>query len=179
MAALPQSGKATDVAYPVGVDHCDECGFVYASVPAEDLPRRLEVTSYRFAGGLAAISDPRRRPSPSVWSPLEYTCHVRDVLRVQRDRLALALRSDNPVFTPMGREERVVQDAYNMQDPQIVLAELTEAANDLGRAFGALRPEQWSRTGIYPWPTAEARTIVWLGQHTVHELEHHLMDLSR
>ncbi len=161
------------------MDHCDECGFAYASVSAKDLPRRLEVASHRFAVGLAAISDQRRRPAPSVWSPLEYTCHVRDVLRVQGERLALALRNDNPEFAPMGREERVILDAYNTQDPQIVLTELTEAANDLARAFGALRPEQWSRTGIYNWPTVESRTIVWLGQHTVHELEHHLMDLTR
>ncbi|WP_406044517.1 hypothetical protein OG799_08560 [Micromonospora sp. NBC_00898] len=39
-----------------------------------------------------------------VWSPLEYTCHVRDVLRVQGERLALALVTEEPEFTPMGRD---------------------------------------------------------------------------
>jgi S-DNA-T family DNA segregation ATPase FtsK/SpoIIIE len=62
---------------------------------------------------------------------------------------------------------------------QTVLAELAEAANDLARAFDALGPEQWSRTGIYPWPNVESRTVLWLGRHTVHEIEHHLMDLTR
>jgi hypothetical protein len=161
------------------VDHCDECGFAYASVSAEDLPRRLQEAGHRFAVGLAAVPFPRRRPAPSVWSPLEYICHVRDVLRVQSERLALALRTENPEFAPMRREERVVLDAYNLQDPQIVLAELTEAANDLARAFSSLRPEQWSRTGIYNWPTVETRTVLWLGRHTVHELEHRLIDLAR
>jgi hypothetical protein len=161
------------------VDHCAECGFTYASVSAADLPRRLVDAGHRFSVRLVAIPDPRRRPAPSVWSPLEYTCHVRDVLRVQGERLALALRADNPEFAPMGREERAVLDAYNLQDPQIVLTELAEAAQDLARAFGALRPEQWSRTGIYNWPTVGSRTVVWLGQHTVHEVEHHLMDLTR
>jgi hypothetical protein len=74
----------------------------------------------------------------------------------------------------MGREERVIEDAYNAQDLQTVLTELTDAANDLARAFAALSPSQWSRTGVYNWPTVEARTILWLGRHTVHELEHHL-----
>jgi hypothetical protein len=27
---------------------------------------------------------------------------------------------------------------------------------------------------LNPWPTVEARTVRWLGQHTAHELEHHL-----
>jgi hypothetical protein len=161
------------------VDHCDECGFVYSTVSAEDLPRRLEAAGSRYRAALAAIHDPRRRPAPSVWSPLEYTCHVRDVLRVQGERLALALRADNPEFVPMGREERATLDAYNAQDPQTVLTELTEAANDLARVFGTLSPSQWSRTGIYNWPTVESRTLLWLGRHTVHELEHHLMDLAR
>jgi S-DNA-T family DNA segregation ATPase FtsK/SpoIIIE len=161
------------------VDHCDECGFTYAAVSAQALSHRLESAGDRFAATLATTSDPCRRPAPSVWSPLEYTCHVRDVLRVQGERLALALRNDNPEFAPMGREERVLLEAYNAQDPQTVLAELAEAANDLARAFDALRPEQWSRTGIYPWPNVESRTVLWLGRHTVHEIEHHLMDLTR
>jgi S-DNA-T family DNA segregation ATPase FtsK/SpoIIIE len=161
------------------VDRCDECGFVYAAVSAADLPRRLEAAGPRFVAALATVHDPRRRPAPAVWSPLEYTCHVRDVLRVQRERLALALRTDNPEFVPMGREERVTGDAYNTQAPQLVLAELSEAATGLARDFGALRPAQWSRTGIYNWPVVESRTILWLGRHTVHELEHHLMDLTR
>jgi hypothetical protein len=161
------------------VDHCDECGFGYATVSAGELPRRLETAGPRFVTTLAAIPDPRRRPAPSVWSPLEYTCHVRDVLRVQGERVALALRVDKPEFVPMGREERVVLDAYNSQDPQAVLTELSEAANDLARVFDTLSPAQWSRSGIYNWPTVESRTILWIGRHTVHELEHHLMDLRR
>jgi hypothetical protein len=163
----------------LGVDHCDECGFTYATITTEDLPRRLAAAGPRFVAALATVHDPRRRPAPAVWSPLEYTCHVRDVLRVQGERLALALRTDGPEFVPMGREERVVLDAYNAQDPQTVLTDLTTAANDLARAFGALSPPQWSRTGIYTWPTVESRTILWLGRHTVHEVEHHLMDLTR
>src|SRR5262249_16653840 len=72
-----------------------------------------------------------RRPAPSFWSPLDSTCHVRDVLRVQGERLALALRTDNPQFVPMGREERVILDAYNAQDPQTVLTEPCEPAPSL------------------------------------------------
>jgi hypothetical protein len=162
-----------------GMDECDECGFRYTAVPVSDLRGHLEMAGPRYAAGLSGVADPRRRPAPSVWSPLEYTCHVRDVLRVQAERVALALRVDSPEFAPMGRDERVIADAYNAQDPQRVVAELTAAAHDLADALDALSPQQWDRTGIYPWPSAEPRTILWLGRHTVHELEHHLMDLTR
>jgi hypothetical protein len=161
------------------VDHCEECGFTYDTVAAQDVPRRLDAAGPRFAAALAAVRDPRRRPAPSVWSPLEYTCHVRDVLRVQGERLALALSCDDPEFTAMGREERVVLDAYNAQDPPVVLTQLAAAARDLAGAFAALTPSQWHRTGVYNWPTVESRTVLWLGRHTLHEVEHHLLDLTR
>jgi hypothetical protein len=36
--------------------------------------------------------DLRTRPQPHVWSPLEYGCHVRDMLLVQRERVLTARR---------------------------------------------------------------------------------------
>jgi hypothetical protein len=161
------------------VEHCGECGFTYAEVSAEAIPGRLREAGPRFAAALAAVTGPRLRPEPDVWSPLEYVCHVRDVLRVQGERVALALAADEPEFAPMGREERVVADAYNDQEPRVVLAELAGAAEELARDFGALTPAQWARTGVYNWPVAESRTLLWLGRHTVHEVEHHLMDVIR
>ncbi|GIE99406.1 DinB family protein [Paractinoplanes rishiriensis] len=161
------------------MDHCDECGFRYSEVPAAELPARLAAAGPRFAAILSAVTQPRRRPAPAVWSPLEYACHVRDVLIVQRDRLELALAADHPVFVPMGRDERAVLEAYNSQEMHLVLAALTGAAHRLARAFSALTPHEWERTGVYNWPTVEARDLLWLGRHTLHEVEHHLMDLRR
>ena len=37
----------------------------------------------------------------------------------------------------------------------------------------------WQRTGIYSYPTREVRTIEWIGRHTAHEGEHHLIDIAR
>lgn len=162
-----------------GVDRCDECGFSYADVPAEDVARRLVQAAARFGPALAATADVRRRPAPAVWSPLEYTCHVRDVLRAQHERLILALETDNPEFVPMGREELVTTKAYNAQDPDTVQAELTAAADDLARAFASVKQAEWTRTGLYNWPSPQARTVLWLGRHTIHELEHHLLDATR
>ncbi|GGM69918.1 DinB family protein [Dactylosporangium sucinum] len=160
------------------MDRCEECGFDYAGVPAEAVPERLRGFGARFAAALAAV-EVRRRPAPDVWSPLEYTCHVRDVFAVQRERLALGLREDRPEFVPMGREERVVADAYNTQDPAVVLAALALAADALAADFARLTAVELERTGRYPWPEPAERTLLWLGRHTVHEGEHHLIDVAR
>ncbi|WP_159079149.1 DinB family protein [Plantactinospora sp. BC1] len=161
------------------MERCDECGFDYSSVPAEALPDRLCGFGSRYSTGLRAARDPRRRPAERVWSPLEYACHVRDVFRVQGERLALALAVDEPEFTPMGRDERAVADAYNEQDPVVVLGELDAAAGELATAFGRLGPAELARTGSYPWPQRQVRTMLWLGRHSVHEGEHHLLDIGR
>ena len=163
------------------MDRCAECGFVYDDVAVGALPGVLRSFGPRWAELLRSTSpdDLRRRPSPEVWSGLEYACHVRDVFRVQHDRLRLALAEDSPEFQPMGREELVVSARYNEQDPAVVAAELEAEASALAGALAALDEAGWARTGIYDHPERRSRTMVWFGRHTVHEGEHHLMDVER
>ncbi|MFG2012243.1 DinB family protein [Micromonospora sp. NPDC048868] len=161
------------------MDRCDECGFDYAGVSADELPPFLRTLGGRYSAALAEVRQVRRRPAEGVWSPLEYACHVRDVLGVQAERHALALRVEEPEFAPMGRDERAVAEAYNEQDPATVLAALGAAADDLAARFGVLGPAELARTGVYPWPRPQARTLLWLGRHTIHEGEHHLLDIRR
>jgi S-DNA-T family DNA segregation ATPase FtsK/SpoIIIE len=78
----------------------------------------------------------------------------------------------------MGREERVVNDRYNEQDPAVVAAELMAAAAVLALDFAALDDAGWRRVGVYNWPERAERSMLWLGQHTVHEGEHHLGDVD-
>ena len=161
------------------MDHCDECGFVYASVSIAEIPNALSAFGPEYQARLSA--DPvllRAHPSADVWSALEYACHVRDVFEVQRARLALALVEDRPGFTAMGRDERVTRDRYNEQVPDEVADQLAHAASTLAADFADLRSEQWARTGIYNWPTKTERTMTWLARHTIHEGRHHLRDMD-
>jgi hypothetical protein len=162
------------------VDRCDECAFVYDELALVDVAATLRSVGPRYEVRIAGASDVevRTRPRADVWSVLEYECHVRDVLRVQRDRVALALVEERPDFTPMRREARVVNDRYNEQDPAVAAAEITEAANALASAVEVLTPSQWERTGIHHWPATSERTVAWLARHTVHECEHHLRDID-
>jgi hypothetical protein len=161
------------------MNDCDGCGLVYAEISREEIPNALVAFGPAYRARL--LADPavlRTRPSPETWSTLEYACHVRDVLDVQRERLALALAQDCPTFVPMGRDERVIRDRYNEQVPAEVADQLDRAARAIADAFAGLRDDQWNRTGIYNWPTSTERTMVWLGRHTIHEGRHHLLDID-
>ncbi|WP_405093689.1 DinB family protein [Micromonospora sp. NBC_01392] len=131
----------------------------------------------RCPAGLREVLDVRRRPAPDVWSPLEWACHVRDVFRVQGRRLTLALCVSEPKFAPMGRDELVVTERYNAQDPEVVLADPTTAADAFAARFATLGEVELARTGVYPWPRGEVRPLLRLGRHTVHEAGHHLLDI--
>ena len=162
------------------MDRCEQCGFVYDATPTSDVSQRVRSLPPRYAPELRAAerdSLARTRPQPGTWSALEYTCHVRDVLIVQRERLHLALRQERPVFAPMRRDERAVEERYNDQPVETVLEELAEAAERFAGALEQLDDQQWRRTGIYPWPEPAERSVAWLARHTLHEGLHHLEDI--
>ncbi len=164
------------------VDRCDACGVHYDDIPRALLPDLLREHAQRFTAVVAAAqarSVLRSRPAPEVWSALEYACHVRDVFIVQRQRLEQARHEHQPTFVPMGRDERAISERYNDQDPQQVVEELIEAADALASAFEVLDETGWQRTGIYNWPQPAERTMVWLARHTIHEVMHHLLDITR
>jgi hypothetical protein len=161
--------------------HCDECGYDYNELVRAEVASRVRSFRGRYAMALAAHTheELRTRPEPDVWSPLEYACHIRDVFRTQTARIALTLEQDTPEYASMRRDERVLEERYNEQDPQGVLRELAVAADELASVFESLDDAGWQRTGIYGYPTREVRTIEWIGRHTCHEGEHHLMDITR
>jgi hypothetical protein len=87
----PDATLFSFVGYPAMAEHCPQCGFSYAIDRAEIIPW-LRSDARAFVERLGAFDDDtaRRRPQPDVWSPLEYACHVRDVLLIQRERVVLA-----------------------------------------------------------------------------------------
>jgi len=157
---------------------CAQCGFSYAMGRAE-ITHRLRSDASAFVDKLATFdaAAARTRPEPGVWSPLEYACHVRDVLGVQTERVLLAQREVDPVFVPMGRDERVIEDRYNEQDPTTVAGEITASAETFAARLDGLDDDGWQRTGVYNYPEPALRTVEWIAIHTTHELLHHRGDL--
>jgi hypothetical protein len=159
-------------------DTCRECGFSYA-VGRPEITPWLRSGARAFVTKLNALDDVavRTRPGPDVWSPLEYACHVGDMLGVQTERVALVQHEVDPVFVPMGRDERVVEDRYNEQDPRAVAAALLVAADGFADLLDGLDDNGWLRTGVYNYPERALRTAEWIAIHTNHELLHHRGDL--
>jgi S-DNA-T family DNA segregation ATPase FtsK/SpoIIIE len=71
----------------------------------------------------------------------------------------------------------VVLARYVDEDLATVLDHLTLNAGLLAHLFERLSPDQLARTGVYGYPEPTERTMLWVGQHTVHELVHHLRDI--
>ena len=160
------------------MNSCEECGFDYESVAPQDIGSTTRAMAREFT---AAVVGPaiRTRPQPEVWSPLEYACHVRDMLQVQLGRLARGLAEDTPSFQPMLRDERPVRLRYNEQDPVVVTEQLVDAADALADVFDGLTEDHMARTVVYNWPVEAVQPLRWLGRHTIHELVHHRGDLGR
>lgn len=160
---------------------CGECGYDYDSLSRSEIPIAVASLAQQHRLLLTSVAAERLRAHsrPASWSALEYGCHVRDVLRFQRDRVALAQVEMTPRFASMRRDERAVQERYNEQDPVAVAEQIGYAASQFAEALGAIDDAGWLRTGLYPWPTPEVRSVEWIGQRTAHELAHHLFDERR
>lgn len=158
---------------------CEECGFDYGALATDQVAAALGAVGARYRSELASVSEAtaRRRPAPSVWSALEYTCHVRDVLLVQRDRALVALVEERPSFPRMHREERVRLARYDAQPMGDVVDQLCVAATLAAWVFEGLSADQWGRGLVYNWPAPADHDVAWLARHTLHECEHHLGDV--
>jgi len=159
------------------VDRCAGCGFEYHLDDAGHAVLRIVAGSDALAGLLDGAGDVRTRRAPESWSPLEYGCHVRDVLLVQRERVLTARLIDTPSFDPMGREERVGFDGYADQAPTAVARQLRDAAAMFANVLARLAPKDWDRTVMYNYPALFERSLRWVAVHTVHEVQHHLLDV--
>lgn len=160
-------------------DNCRECGFVYDLDLAPTVASLAQEHAARFADLLHGPQASASRPAPEFWSPLEYACHVRDVLLVQRERVLAARRTNTPVAEPMGRDERVEHEGYALQDPADVARQLIDAAALFANVLDRLPPADWERTLVYSYPAPAERTVRWVALHTLHELRHHLLDARR
>lgn len=158
---------------------CDECGFSYDLAAAWDAAQAITSGAAEIAALLKGDQDVRTRREPEVWSPLEYGCHVRDVLLVQRERVLAAQWTELLDCAPMGRDERVALDGYAEQNPIDVARQLVDAALLISNDLERLDDDTWDRRVIYNYPERSEVTLRWVALNTVHEVRHHGMDVRR
>ncbi|MGH9138381.1 MAG: DinB family protein [Acidimicrobiales bacterium] len=161
------------------MERCAGCGFAWEAVSREDVTQRVRDGAAAIADHLAGAGvRAAERPEPQRWSAMEYAAHVRDVLLVMRDRFVVGLVEDVPSFMPMYRDERVQLGLYGAVTAEDLAGELAASAAMFGRLFDAIDPSQLGREVHYGWPEPAQRSLLWMGQQVVHEVEHHLGDIT-
>jgi len=164
---------------------CPECGLDTSLFGLGDLPAMIRANAASWhdvlsAGG-SSPSGPGPagvavRPSPGTWSALEYGCHVRDVLRLYDYRLSLMLTQDDPLFPNWDQDETAMAEQYGSQDPSVVAAELTAAAEAIATRFASVHGGQWSRPGRRS--DGAQFTIETFARYFIHDPVHHLYDVT-
>jgi hypothetical protein len=154
---------------------CPECGFDTAAVDRAGLAGRLHATSDAWEAILQQ-PDVGSRPDPDTWSPLEYACHVRDVHRVYAGRIFRMLDEDDPHYDNWDQDATAVEDAYREQRPDVVAAELREAAERVMGLVADLDDAQWARTGRRS--DGASFTVDSIGRYYLHDIEHHVWDVT-
>ena len=153
---------------------CPECGMTASQVVPTELGALVRADLPRWQAVLAR-PEVRERPAPSVWSPLEYACHVRDVYLLFAERVELMLDQDDPLFANWDQDETAIELDYAGQDPAVVSEELVAAGEVIARVFDNVAPDSWNRTGRRS--DGSRFTVSTLGQYFLHDIVHHLHDV--
>lgn len=153
---------------------CPECGMTASQVVPTELGALVRADLPRWQAVLAR-PEVRERPAPSVWSPLEYACHVRDVYLLFAERVELMLDQDDPLFANWDQDETAIELDYAGQDPAVVSEELVAAGEVIARVFDNVAPDSWDRTGRRS--DGSRFTVSTLGQYFLHDIVHHLHDV--
>jgi DinB superfamily len=155
---------------------CDECGFDPAAVHHTQVAERIRGDA---ADWVARLGEPgvRIRPQPTVWSTLEYGCHVRDVHRIFNHRVQLMLSEDEPQFPNWDQDESAIADAYASQNPATVATELFDAAGIVADTYANIPADAWSRRGLRS--NGSEFTIATISIYHLHDIIHHTHDVGR
>jgi hypothetical protein len=153
---------------------CPDCGFEASSIAEDEIAARTRALTAPWDGVLHRPDAPMR-PEPTVWSPLEYACHVRDVCRVFDGRVRQMLDEDPARFANWDQDATAVEQRYAEQSPAVVAPELREAAGRVADTFDSVQGAQWARAGFRS--DGSEFTVLTLGQYFLHDLAHHLVDV--
>jgi hypothetical protein len=156
---------------------CPECGLAAGEVDPVEIAHRTFIAAEEWVAILRSSPAVVARPSPGVWSPLEYGAHVRDVFRRFDQRLAAMLENDEgPTFEAWDQDQTALDQRYAEQDPEVVADELELAAEAFVGRIRELRPDQFQRRGRRS--DGAEFTVASLLQYFLHDIVHHLWDVT-
>src|SRR5438477_3263125 len=185
VASVAGSGvRGRGVEHAVDVDGvtpetCGECGFDSRAWRVRDAVSVLGALGswWRLAVAGVATSDLNTRPTPGVWSTLEYGLHVALVTAVLREGIGAVLAADGvPLPAPPEGRDAAASEPSGELDPTAVADDLEREGASLARLAHGAPPEAWTHVGHAPGLTVQARAALF---HAVHDATHHHMDVGR
>lgn len=154
---------------------CPECGFDGSEVDCTTVATSLRTAAATYRTLLGRGDIVTRRPSPEVWSALEYGCHVRDVCSKFSERITLMIREDDPEFLNWDEGETAIADRYAEQDPAQVAYDLAVNAGRLADLLDKVHGASWQRPGRRS--DGESFTIDTASRYMLHDVLHHQTDI--
>jgi hypothetical protein len=155
---------------------CPECGFDPAAVHHTQVAERIRSDAAEWVPRLHE-RDANARRQPTVWSTLEYGCHIRDVHRIFNHRVRLMLTEDEPQFPNWDQDETAIADDYASQDPAMVATELFDAASIVADTYTNVPADAWTRRGLRS--NGSEFTIATISIYHLHDIVHHAYDVDR
>jgi hypothetical protein len=148
---------------------CPECRFDRAAVDHTEDAGRIRGDATDWVRRLGQAGAERRR-QPTVWSTLEYRCHIRDVHRIFNHRVRLMLTEDEPQFPSWDQDETTIADDYASQDPTTVATELFDAATIVAESYANVPANAWTRRGLRS--NGSEFTIATISIYHLHDIVH-------
>ena len=156
---------------------CLQCGFDASTAPADSVAELVRTNAARWRALHVGGRIRPGRSDPATWSSLEYAAHVRDVYHRYLQRLRLMLEQDDPLYENWDQDATAVEDRYDEQDPAIVIAGLSDAAEDIALVLDGLTGEDWDRPGRRS--DGASFTVASISRYMIHDPVHHLWDVDR
>lgn len=150
---------------------CPECGYTLHEPTTTAERLRADVPRWET---VLARPNVAARPEPTVWSPLEYACHARDLIAVLGERVALMRGETDPVFADYDGEAEAVRGRFWAADPTKVAVQIRENTDATIAVLAVI--DDWQRTGRRG--DGKRFTIGQLCQYLLHDVEHHLHDVG-
>jgi DinB superfamily len=153
---------------------CPECGFDAATVHHMQVADRIRGDAADWVRRLGQPGVNVRR-QPTVWTTLEYGCHVRDVHRIFTHRVRLMLTEDEPQFPNWEQDETAIAADYACQHPATVATELFDAASIVADTYTNVPAGAWTRRGLRS--NGCEFTIATISIYHLHDIVHHAHDV--
>lgn len=161
---------------------CPECGLDYGTLHPPFAINTIKSFPRRYTEALEPARNEdnekviRTRPSPDVWSAIEYAAHVTDLM----DEFAVVIQrmydEQNPTIDFSDPDEKVEAEKWNEMPKEPLLARLNANSAALLAQVERVDAQSWTRTATFPWGERDLLTML---QNAVHEGVHHLKDIEK